>query len=168
VYQTLLEVVWLCYTALCPGYSVVFMIPTQRVLLAEAFVITHYCRESLFSDANKFVAQLNCQQIKKLSSCLVSQSHCQQCSSRDLNHLIFYIFCGSWYMTVYKIFVRKSSNHGLPGHCEGFVMCGCFGNMYTVLWLRFYLTWLRFFLTLTDVFPCLFLSCKANVKVKLT
>jgi len=25
--------------------------------------------------------------------------------------------------------------------CEGFVMCGCFGNMYTVLWLRFFLTW---------------------------
>jgi len=31
--------------------------------------------------------------------------------------------------------------------CEGFVMCGCFGNMYTVHWLRFFLTWLRFFLT---------------------
>jgi len=29
--------------------------------------------------------------------------------------------------------------------CEGFVMCGCFGNMYTVLWLMFFLTWLRFF-----------------------
>jgi len=23
---------------------------------------------------------------------------------------------------------------------------GCFGNMYTVLWLRYFLTWLRFFL----------------------
>ena len=29
--------------------------------------------------------------------------------------------------------------------CVGFVMCGCFGNMYTVHWLRFLLTWLRFF-----------------------
>ena len=39
--------------------------------------------------------------------------------------------------------------------CEGFVMCGCFSNMYTGLWLRFFLTWLRFFL------PCLrfFLPC---------
>jgi len=30
--------------------------------------------------------------------------------------------------------------------CVGFVMCGCFGNVYTVLWLRFFLPWLRFFL----------------------
>ena len=51
--------------------------------------------------------------------------------------------------------------------CEGFVMCGCFGNMYTVLWLRFFLTWQRFFLTLTEVLPCFFLSCKANARVKL-
>jgi hypothetical protein len=29
-------------------------------------------------------------------------------------------------------------------NCEGFVMCECFGNMYTVFWLRFCLTWLRF------------------------
>jgi hypothetical protein len=50
--------------------------------------------------------------------------------------------------------------------CVGFVMCGCFGNMYTVLWLRFFLTW-QVFLTLTKVFPCFFLSCKANVWVKL-
>ena len=33
--------------------------------------------------------------------------------------------------------------------------------MYTVLWLRF-------FLTLTEVLPCSFLSCKANARVKLT
>jgi hypothetical protein len=39
--------------------------------------------------------------------------------------------------------------------------------MYTVLWLRSFLTWLRFFLTVTEVFPCFFLSCKANAKVKL-
>jgi hypothetical protein len=71
-----------------------------------------------------------------------------------------------------------------------------FGNMYTVLWLRFFLTWLRFFLTwlrffltwlrflltwlrvfltwlmffltLTEVFPCFFLSCKTNARVKLS
>ena len=41
----------------------------------------------------------------------------------------------------------------------GFVMCGCFGNMYSVLWLVF--------LTLTEVFPCFFLSCKADARVKL-
>jgi hypothetical protein len=51
--------------------------------------------------------------------------------------------------------------------CVCFVMCGCFGNMCTVLWLRFFLPSLRFFLTLTEVFPCFFLSCKANVRVKL-
>ena len=45
--------------------------------------------------------------------------------------------------------------------CVSFVMCGCFGNMYTVLRLRF-------FLTLTGVFPYFFLSCKANARVKLT
>jgi len=37
--------------------------------------------------------------------------------------------------------------------CVGFVMCGCFGNMYIT--------------TLNDVFPCFFLSCKANARVKL-
>ena len=46
-------------------------------------------------------------------------------------------------------------------------MCGCFGNMYTVLWLRFFLTWLRFFLPWLRGFPCFFLSCKANARVKL-
>ena len=40
--------------------------------------------------------------------------------------------------------------------------------MYTVLWLRFFLIWLRFLLTLIEVFPCFFLSCKVNVRVKLT
>jgi hypothetical protein len=44
--------------------------------------------------------------------------------------------------------------------CEGFVMCGCFGNMYTLLWLKFFLTWLRFF-------RAFFLSCKTNARVKL-
>jgi hypothetical protein len=36
-----------------------------------------------------------------------------------------------------------------------------------VHWLRILLTWLRFFLTLTEVFPCVFLSCKTNARVKL-
>jgi hypothetical protein len=35
-------------------------------------------------------------------------------------------------------------------------MCGCFGNMYSEV-----------FLNLTKVFPCFFLSCKANARVKL-
>jgi hypothetical protein len=39
--------------------------------------------------------------------------------------------------------------------------------MYTVPWLRVFLTWLRFFFTLTKVFPCFILSCKANFRVKL-
>jgi hypothetical protein len=43
--------------------------------------------------------------------------------------------------------------------CAGFVMCGCFGNKYTVL--------TEVFLTLTEIFPCFFLSCKANARVKL-
>jgi hypothetical protein len=56
--------------------------------------------------------------------------------------------------------------------CVSFLMCGCFGNMYTVLWLRFFLIWLRFFLPWQrfflpwQVFPCFFLSCKANATVK--
>ena len=36
---------------------------------------------------------------------------------------------------------------------------GVFGNMCTVLWLRFFLPWLRFFRA--------FLSCKANARIKL-
>jgi len=44
--------------------------------------------------------------------------------------------------------------------CVGFVMCGCFDNTYTVLWLRFFLPWLRFFRAFS-------LSCKANARVKL-
>jgi hypothetical protein len=48
--------------------------------------------------------------------------------------------------------------------CVGFVMCLC--NMYTVFWLRFLLTWLKFLLPWL-VFPCFFLSCRANARVKL-
>ena len=40
--------------------------------------------------------------------------------------------------------------------------------MYTVLWLRFFLTWPRFFLPWLRFFSCFFLSCKANARVKLT
>ena len=40
-----------------------------------------------------------------------------------------------------------------------FVMCECFGNMYYVYW--------HSSATLTEVFPCFFLSCKANARVKL-
>ena len=52
--------------------------------------------------------------------------------------------------------------------------------MFSLPWLRFSLPWLRFFYrdwcfpypdwgfsTLTEVFPCFFLSCKANARVKL-
>jgi hypothetical protein len=44
--------------------------------------------------------------------------------------------------------------------CEGFVMCGCF-------WWCVYCTLTEVFFTLTEVFPCFFLSCKANASVKL-
>jgi hypothetical protein len=33
-------------------------------------------------------------------------------------------------------------------------MCGCFGNMHTMLWLRFFLTWLRFFRAFSSVVKC--------------
>jgi uncharacterized protein YacL len=49
-------------------------------------------------------------------------------------------------------------------------MCGCFGNMHTVLWLilysDLYCTLTEVFLILTEGFPCFFLSCKANARVK--
>jgi hypothetical protein len=44
--------------------------------------------------------------------------------------------------------------------CVCFVMYECFGNMYTVLWLGFFLPWLGFFRAFS-------LSCKANARVKL-
>ena len=43
--------------------------------------------------------------------------------------------------------------------CEGFVMCGCF-------WYYVYCTVTEVFLTVTEAFPCFFLSCKANARVK--
>jgi hypothetical protein len=42
---------------------------------------------------------------------------------------------------------------------EGFVMCGCF-------WQYVYCTLTEVFLNLTEVFPCFFLSYKANARVK--
>jgi len=57
--------------------------------------------------------------------------------------------------------------------CVDFVMCGCFGNMYTVLWQVFlvlaeiFLVLTEVFLTLTEVFPCFFLIFKTNARVKL-
>jgi hypothetical protein len=38
--------------------------------------------------------------------------------------------------------------------------------MYSAHWLRFLLTW-QVFPTLTEVFPCFFLSCKANARLNL-
>ena len=43
-----------------------------------------------------------------------------------------------------------------------FFNVGCFGNICTV-----YCTLIEVFLNLTEVFPCFFLSCKANARVKL-
>jgi len=50
---------------------------------------------------------------------------------------------------VYRNVGIKNSDAGeLPRrkHTKCVCLCGCFGNMYTVHWLRFLLTWLRFFL----------------------
>jgi hypothetical protein len=45
-------------------------------------------------------------------------------------------------------------------------MCGCFGNMYTVLWLRFFLTWLKFFLPWLRFFRALSSVVRQNARVK--
>ena len=63
--------------------------------------------------------------------------------------------------------------------CVGFVMCVCVGfvtcvcvcvggfcNVW-VFWYYVYCTLTEVLLTLTEVFPCFFLSCKANARVKL-
>jgi hypothetical protein len=51
--------------------------------------------------------------------------------------------------------------HGrFPGTCE------MVGRVIKFVWRLFPLPWLVF-LTLTEIFPCFFLSCKANARVKL-
>ena len=45
-------------------------------------------------------------------------------------------------------------------------MCGCFDKC--VLYSEVSLNLTEVFLTLTEVYPCFFLSCKANARVKLT
>jgi hypothetical protein len=47
-----------------------------------------------------------------------------------------------------------------------YIMCGYFGNIF-ILYSEFLLTLTGVFLTLTEVFPCFFLSSKANARVKL-
>ena len=55
----------------------------------------------------------------------------------------------------------------------GYVTCGCFCNLYTLLTEVFlnltevFLNLTEVFLTLTEGFPCFFLSCKTNASVKL-
>ena len=49
--------------------------------------------------------------------------------------------------------------------CVGFVICGCFSNIYILYSDRFYFTLLEVFLTLPEVFPRFFLSYKANGRV---
>ena len=54
--------------------------------------------------------------------------------------------------------------------CVGFVMCGCFGNIYIYIYCTLtevFINLTKVFLTLTEVFPSFFLSCKANARVKL-
>jgi hypothetical protein len=46
-------------------------------------------------------------------------------------------------------------------------MCGCFGNMYSVLLTEVFRNLTEVFLNLTEIFPCFFLSFKANDRVKL-
>jgi hypothetical protein len=49
--------------------------------------------------------------------------------------------------------------------CVGFVMCGCLDNMYCTL-TEVLINLTEVSLTLTVVFPCFFLSCKANARAK--
>ena len=51
---------------------------------------------------------------------------------------------------------------------EGFVMCGCFWLYVYCTLTEVFLNLAEVFLTLTEGFPCFFLSCKANARVKLT
>jgi hypothetical protein len=51
--------------------------------------------------------------------------------------------------------------------CEGCVMCGCFWYYVYCSLTEVFLNLTEVFLTLTEVFPIFFLSCKANVRVKL-
>jgi hypothetical protein len=48
------------------------------------------------------------------------------------------------------------------GVCEGFIMCGCLWGFCNV-----WVFWEYVYCTLTEVFPCFFLSCKVNARVKL-
>jgi hypothetical protein len=53
--------------------------------------------------------------------------------------------------------------------CVGFVMSRCFGNTYVYCTLtEVFPNRTEVFLILTEVFPCFFLSCKTNARVKLT
>jgi hypothetical protein len=54
--------------------------------------------------------------------------------------------------------VRPCTLPGIYRHSA--TVLAIFSCMYTVIWLRG-------FLTLTEVFPCFFLSCKTNARVKL-
>jgi hypothetical protein len=53
--------------------------------------------------------------------------------------------------------------------CESYIMCGCFANMYTryCTLTEVFINLTEVSLTLTEVFPCFFLGCKTNAKVKL-
>jgi len=51
--------------------------------------------------------------------------------------------------------------------CEGFVMCGCFLIICILYFDRGFFNLTEVFLTLTEVYPCFFLSCKANGRVEL-
>ena len=62
-----------------------------------------------------------------------------------------YAFCFNLYCGGFILFCNV---------CVGFVMCGCF-------WQYVYCTVTEGFLTLTEVFPCFFLRCKTNARVRL-
>ena len=49
----------------------------------------------------------------------------------------------------------------------GFVMWGFVGNIYTCTLTEVFVNLTEVFLILTEGFPCLFLCCKANARVKL-
>ena len=66
---------------------------------------------------------------------------------KDERHVVVLYYCGGFILFC-NVWVCVCVWGGVCNFCVcvDFVMCGCFGNMYTVLWLRFFLTWLTFFL----------------------
>jgi hypothetical protein len=71
---------------------------------------------------------------------------------------ILYCVCFNLYSGSFKLFCNVCVYvYVCVCVCVGFVMCGSFVNVYTSIFLS---------ATLIEFFPCSFLSCKANARVK--